>query len=196
MKLWSGRFDKNTASLVDELNASIKFDSRLYKQDIQGSLAHSAMLAEQGIILREDAKRISDGLKEMLSDIEAGRLVFSTDAEDIHMAIESELTRRIGDAGKRLHTARSRNDQVALDLRLYLRDEIIVIKEMGLRLIGALLDIARGNLDLIMPAYTHLQRAQPTTFAHHMMAYANMLLRDVTRLEDCQIGRASCRERV
>lgn len=185
MKLWSGRFDKNTASLVDELNASIKFDSRLYKQDIQGSLAHSAMLAEQGIILREDAKRISDGLKEMLSDIEAGRLGFSTDAEDIHMAIESELTRRIGDAGKRLHTARSRNDQVALDLRLYLRDEIIVIKEMGLRLIGALLDIARGNLDLIMPAYTHLQRAQPTTFAHHMMAYANMLLRDVTRLEDC-----------
>lgn len=185
MKLWSGRFDKNTDALVDELNASIGFDFRMYKQDIRGSLAHSAMLAKQGIISHEDAALIADGLRAILADIEAGSLSFGNDAEDVHMAIEGELTRRIGDAGKRLHTARSRNDQVALDFRLYLKEEISEIKGLVLELLETVLNLAERNTDVIMPAYTHLQRAQPTTFAHYMMAYANMLRRDVTRLEDC-----------
>jgi len=185
MKLWSGRFDKNTDKLVDELNASIGFDFRMYRQDIAGSLAHSAMLAKQGIIPKEDAAQIAEGLKAILVDIEAGKLPFGIDVEDVHMAIEGELTRRIGDAGKRLHTARSRNDQVALDLRLYLKEEISELRELVLELLETLLNIAERNTDVIMPAYTHLQRAQPTTFAHHMMAYAHMLKRDVTRLEDC-----------
>lgn len=185
MKLWSGRFDKNTDTLVDELNASIGFDSRLYKQDIEGSIAHSAMLARQGIISEDDANKIEKGLKDILSEIEAGTISFGNDSEDIHMAIEGELTSRIGDAGKRLHTARSRNDQVALDFRNYLKTEIVEIRRMELDLIEALLEIARKNIEVVMPAYTHLQRAQPTTFAHYMMAYANMLKRDVTRLEDC-----------
>ena len=185
MKLWSGRFDKNTDVLVDELNASIGFDFRLYRQDIAGSLAHSAMLAEQGIISLEDRERIHEGLKSILSDIEAGNLTFGSDVEDVHMAVEGELTRRIGDAGKRLHTARSRNDQVALDFRLYLKGEISEIIELVLDLIRVLTEVADKNTQTVMPAYTHLQRAQPTTFAHYMMAYANMLKRDVTRLEDC-----------
>lgn len=185
MKLWSGRFDKNTDALVDELNASIGFDFRLYKQDIEGSLAHSAMLARQGIISEEDRDKIHSGLREILADIEAGRLTFGNDVEDVHMAVEGELTRRIGDAGKRLHTARSRNDQVALDFRYYLMGEIRRIHRMELDLIETLINIAKRNIDVIMPAYTHLQRAQPSTFAHYMMAYANMLRRDVTRLEDC-----------
>jgi len=185
MKLWSGRFDKNTDALVDELNASIGFDFRLYRQDIRGSLAHSAMLARQGIITKEDAELIASGLEAILADIEAGKLTFGNDAEDIHMAIEGELTRRIGDAGKRLHTARSRNDQVALDIRLYLKEEISEIRELVLGLLETVLNLAERNKDVIMPAYTHLQRAQPTTFAHYMMAYANMFCRDVTRLEDC-----------
>ena len=185
MKLWSGRFDKNTDALVDELNASIGFDFRMYRQDIKGSLAHSAMLAKQGIITKEDALLIAEGLHDILADIEAGSLSFGNDAEDIHMAIEGELTRRIGDAGKRLHTARSRNDQVALDFRLYLKEEIAEIKDLVLELLETVLNLAGRNMDVIMPAYTHLQRAQPTTFAHYMMAYANMLRRDVTRLEDC-----------
>jgi len=185
MKLWSGRFDKNTDALVDELNASIGFDFRLYRQDIRGSLAHSAMLAKQGIITKEDAELIAAGLEAILADIEAGRLAFGNDAEDVHMAIEGELTRRIGDAGKRLHTARSRNDQVALDIRLYLKEEISETRELVLGLLETVLNLAERNKDIIMPAYTHLQRAQPTTFAHYMMAYANMLCRDITRLEDC-----------
>ncbi len=185
MKLWSGRFDKNTDALVDELNASIGFDFRMYRQDIRGSLAHSAMLAKQGIISKEDAALIADGLAGILSDIETGKLTFGNDVEDVHMAVEGELTRRIGDAGKRLHTARSRNDQVALDIRLYLKEEITEIKNMLLILLETVLELAERNQDVIMPAYTHLQRAQPTTFAHYMMAYANMLRRDVTRLEDC-----------
>ena len=185
MKLWSGRFDKNTDALVDELNASIGFDFRLYRQDIEGSLAHSAMLAKQGIISEADREKIHAGLKEILEDIEAGRLTFGNDVEDIHMAVEGELTRRVGDAGKRLHTARSRNDQVALDFRYYLKGEIEQIRLMELELIKTLLDVAQRNIDVVMPAYTHLQRAQPSTFAHYMMAYANMLRRDVTRLEDC-----------
>ncbi len=185
MKLWSGRFDKNTDALVDELNASIGFDFRLYRQDIAGSLAHSAMLAKQGIISEEDKEKIHTGLKEILAEIEAGRLNFGNEVEDIHMAIEGELTRRIGDAGKRLHTARSRNDQVALDFRLYLKEQIGELHSLELELLETVLQLAQQGMDIIMPAYTHLQRAQPTTFAHHMMAYANMFRRDITRLEDC-----------
>ncbi len=185
MKLWSGRFDKNTDALVDELNASIGFDFRMYRQDIEGSLAHSAMLAKQGIISAEDMEKIHKGLKEILADIEAGELSFGIENEDVHMAIEGELTRRIGDAGKRLHTARSRNDQVALDIRLYLKQEIEEIRGLVLELLETVLSLARRGQDVVMPAYTHLQRAQPTNFAHYMMAYANMLRRDVTRLEDC-----------
>ena len=185
MKLWSGRFDKNTDTLTDELNASIGFDFRMYRQDIAGSLAHSAMLAKQGIISQKDADDIAAGLKGILADIEAGKLTFGTDVEDVHMAVEGELTRRIGDAGKRLHTGRSRNDQVAVDLRLYLKSEIAEIREMVLALIAELVSIAEDNEETVMPAYTHLQRAQPTTLAHYMLAYANMLRRDVTRLEDC-----------
>ncbi len=185
MKLWSGRFEKNTDALVDALNASIGFDLRLYRQDIAGSLAHSAMLAKQGVISADDAEKIAGGLRGILADLEAGKLHFGQDAEDVHMAVEGELTRRIGDAGKRLHTARSRNDQVALDLRLYLKAEIVEIRDLVLELLETVLALAERHGGVIMPAYTHMQRAQPTTFAHHMMAYANMLRRDVTRLEDC-----------
>ncbi|MDR0952462.1 MAG: argininosuccinate lyase [Oscillospiraceae bacterium] len=185
MKLWSSRFEKNTAALTDELNASIGFDCRLYRQDILGSLAHCAMLRKTGIITGEDAEKIIRGLNEILADMVSGALTFGQDAEDVHMAIEGELTRRIGKAGGRLHTARSRNDQVALDLRLYLKEEITTIRTMALALLEALADIAAQNLDTVMPAYTHLQRAQPTTFAHVAMAYANMLRRDILRLEDC-----------
>ena len=192
MKLWSGRFDKNTDALVDELNASIGFDFRMYRQDIEGSLAHSAMLAKQGIIPKEDAELIADGLKEILKDIEDGKLSFGSDVEDVHMAIEGELTRRIGDAGKRLHTARSRNDQVAVDIRLYLKQEISEIRLLVLGLLETVLNLSEKSTDVIMPAYTHLQRAQPTTFAHYMMAYANMLRRDVTRLEDCLARMDEC----
>lgn len=192
MKLWSGRFDKNTDALVDELNASIGFDFRMYRQDIEGSLAHSAMLAKQGIIPKKDAELIADGLKEILKDIEDGKLSFGSDVEDVHMAIEGELTRRIGDAGKRLHTARSRNDQVAVDIRLYLKQEISEIRLLVLGLLETVLNLSEKSTDVIMPAYTHLQRAQPTTFAHYMMAYANMLGRDVTRLEDCLARMDEC----
>lgn len=192
MKLWSGRFDKNTDALVDELNASIDFDFRMYRQDIRGSLAHSAMLAKQGIISEEDARKIAEGLREILADIEAGTLHFDRSAEDVHMAIEGELSRRVGDAGKRLHTGRSRNDQVAVDFRLYLKEEIDVIGGLMLELLETLLELADRGRDMIMPAYTHLQRAQPTTFAHHMMAYANMIRRDMTRLSDCLFRMDEC----
>ena len=185
MKLWSGRFSSDTDALVDELNASIGFDKRMYKEDIKGSMAHARMLGAQGIISEEDSEKIISALSGILEDIEAGKLDFSTADEDIHMGVEAELTRRIGDAGKRLHTARSRNDQVALDFRFYLKNEIPEIRDMILSLMAVLTEKARGNLNTVMPAYTHLQRAQPTTFAHYMMAYANMLRRDVTRLEDC-----------
>ena len=185
MKLWSGRFDKNTDVLVDELNASIGFDFRMYAQDIKGSLAHSAMLARQGIISTEDAEKIAAGLKDILADIEAGKLSFGIDSEDVHMAIEGELTRRIGDAGKRLHTARSRNDQVAVDIRLYLKEQTQELRNLVLSLLETVSGLAKNGLDIVMPAYTHLQRAQPTTFGHYMMAYASMFRRDVTRLEDC-----------
>lgn len=185
MKLWSGRFSSDTDALVDELNASIGFDSRMYKEDIAGSIAHARMLGKQNIIDSAESEKIISALDEILDDITAGKLDFSLSDEDIHMGIEAELTRRIGDAGKRLHTARSRNDQVALDFRLYLKNEIPFIREKILALISVLTEIAKKNTETVMPAYTHLQRAQPTTFAHYMMAYANMLRRDVLRLEDC-----------
>ena len=185
MKLWAGRFQKETDTLVNDFNSSIGFDARLYKQDIAGSIAHATMLGEQGIIERSEAEKIVQGLQAILADIEAGQVEFSLDNEDIHMNIEALLTERIGDTGKRLHTARSRNDQVAVDFRMYVREEIPVIIGQVLDLERVLVKKARDNLDTVMPGYTHLQRAQPTTFAHYMMAYANMFRRDVTRLEDC-----------
>lgn len=185
MKLWSGRFEKNTDQLVDELNASIAFDSRLYREDIEGSMAHAMMLGSVGILKPKEVISITSALKDILKDIEDGKLEFSLENEDIHMSVEAELTRRIGDAGKRLHTARSRNDQVALDIRLYLKREITDIRGLVLSLIETLVKKAQPHTLTVMPAYTHLQRAQPTTFAHYMMAYANMFRRDVLRLEDC-----------
>ena len=185
MKLWAGRFQKETDTLVNDFNSSIAFDARLYRQDIQGSIAHATMLGEQGIIEPHEAEKIVDGLKAILADIEADQVEFSPENEDIHMNIEALLTQRIGDTGKRLHTARSRNDQVAVDTRLYVKGEIPKIIGLVLDLETVLLKKARENLHTVMPGYTHLQRAQPTTFAHYMMAYANMLRRDVTRLEDC-----------
>ena len=185
MKLWAGRFQKETDTLVNDFNSSISFDARLYKQDIAGSIAHAEMLGKQGIIEKHEAEKIIEGLKAILADIEADKVEFSLDNEDIHMNIEALLTQRIGDAGKRLHTGRSRNDQVAVDTRLYVKEEIPVIIKQVLDLEQVLIKKAKANLDTVMPGYTHLQRAQPTTFAHYMMAYANMFKRDVTRLEDC-----------
>jgi len=185
MKLWSGRFDKNTDVLVDELNASITFDNRMFREDITGSIAHAGMLGAQGIIEPAEADKIIEALKGILADMEEGKIAFNISDEDIHMCVERELTERIGDTGKRLHTARSRNDQVALDIRLNMKKEIIEIRQELLDLIAVVLDIAEKNKDAVMPAYTHLQRAQPTNFGHYMMAYANMLRRDCLRLEDC-----------
>ena len=185
MKLWSGRFGKDTDALVDEINASITFDQRLYREDIEGSLAHAAMLGAQGIISMEDVAAITVGLKGILADIEAGKVEFTTDNEDIHMNVESLLTERIGDAGKRLHTARSRNDQVAVDFRMYVRKEIPVIIDALLELEEVLCRQARQHQMAVMPGYTHLQRAQPISFAQHLLAYASMFRRDITRLEDC-----------
>ena len=185
MKLWAGRFQKETDILVNDFNSSIGFDARLYKQDITGSIAHATMLGNQGIIEAHEAEKIINGLKSILADIEDDQVEFSLDNEDIHMNIEAMLTQRIGAAGKRLHTGRSRNDQVAVDTRMYVRDEIPVIIKMVLDLEQVLVNKAKANLETVMPGYTHLQRAQPTTFAHYMMAYANMFKRDVTRLQDC-----------
>lgn len=184
--MWAGRFSKEVDSKVNAFNSSIAFDARMYKQDIAGSIAHATMLGEQGIISMEDSLTLIGGLKEILADIESGKLVFDPNAEDIHMFIEAELTKRLGDVGKRLHTSRSRNDQVALDIRLYLRDEIKEIKKLIKELIDTLCKIAKEHADTIMPGYTHLQRAQPITFGHHLMAYSQMLLRDIERLNDTE----------
>ena len=184
MKLWGGRFSKATDTKVDDFNSSIRFDMRLYRQDIRGSIAHAAMLGKQGIIPQEDADLIVKTLGEILTDIEAGKVEFSVDAEDIHMNIETILTERIGAAGKRLHTGRSRNDQVALDLRMYIKDEVTEIKELIVSLMETLLTLAQAHTGTVMPGYTHLQKAQPVTFAHHMMAYFEMLKRDIGRLDD------------
>ncbi len=186
MKLWGGRFQKSTDKKVDDFNSSIRFDYKMYRQDIKGSIAHSKMLGKQGIIPEADSVQIQNALKEILADIEAGKVDFLIDAEDIHMNIEKLLTDKIGLAGKRLHTARSRNDQVALDIRMYLMDETEKIKEMLKNLENTLLTLAESNSGTVMPGYTHLQKAQPITLAHHLMAYVEMFLRDIERLNDCK----------
>ncbi len=183
-KMWAGRFEKALDKRADDFNSSLRFDCRMYAQDIKGSMAHATMLGAQGILPQSDVDLILQGLDGILQDINGGKLTFDTDAEDIHMFIEAELTKRIGDAGKRLHTARSRNDQVALDIRLYLRDEAEEIVALIKKVIGAVLDKAEESADVIAPAYTHLQRAQPISFGHQLMAYAMMLLRDIGRIQD------------
>lgn len=183
-KLWGGRFQKSTDTLVDDFNSSIRFDQRFYKQDILGSIAHVRMLGKQGIIPVKDSQLIEKTLKEILADIEDGKIEFDIAAEDIHMNIEQILISRIGDVGKRLHTGRSRNDQVALDMRMYVKDEIRAIQTMISDLQMVLINISKENLETILPGYTHLQKAQPITVAHHFMAYFEMLKRDKARLED------------
>ena len=185
MKLWGGRFAGATDASMDDFNSSIRFDQRLYKQDIKGSMAHAAMLGKQGVILLEDADLIVKTLGEILQDIEAGKIEFRVDAEDIHMNVETLLIERIGDVGKRLHTGRSRNDQVALDFRMYVMDEIKEIQGMLKDLARTIVQVAEANTDTVMPGYTHLQRAQPITLAHHLMAYYHMFSRDIERLSDC-----------
>lgn len=184
-KLWGGRFTEPTDTFVEAFTASIDFDQRLYHQDIRGSMAHARMLGRQGIISHEDVDKIVHGLKDILEQIERGSFDFSVALEDIHMNIEARLSQRIGEAGKRLHTGRSRNDQVALDLRLYLRDEVVTIITYLDLLVDALLDKAEQHIDVVMPGFTHLQSAQPILFAHHMMAYVEMFKRDKGRMEDC-----------
>lgn len=185
-KLWGGRFQKSTDKKVDDFNSSIRFDKRMYKQDIKGSVAHATMLGRQNIIPKEDSDKIVAELKNILKDIEDGKVEFEIDAEDIHMNIEKILIERIGDAGKRLHTGRSRNDQVALDIRMYLMDETADIEEMLIHTLNVLVDLASDHTETIMPGYTHLQKAQPVTFAHHLMAYFEMFKRDLSRLRDCR----------
>lgn len=195
MALWAGRFSKEIDETVNAFNSSIAFDARMYEQDIQGSIAHATMLGKCGIIALSESEMIVKGLQEILNDIQNGVLEFDPNAEDIHMFIEAELTKRLGATGKRLHTARSRNDQVALDIRLYLRDEMQVVKKLILELANTICDIAEQHTETIMPGYTHLQRAQPITFAHHLLAYAQMLKRDyeriidaVDRMNECPLG--------
>lgn len=184
MNLWDARFKKAADARLNDFNSSISVDHRFYAQDIQGSIAHATMLAAQGIISTADRDAIMDGFAGIKADIESGALEIDPNAEDIHMFMEQELTKRIGDAGKRLHTARSRNDQVALDCRLYTLEQVEQLSDQLRELIGVLLDKAEAHLDTIMPGYTHLQRAQPITFAHHLMAYTEMFKRDLQRLED------------
>ena len=184
-KMWAGRTSGNTDSIADDFNSSIRFDCKMYRQDITGSMAHAAMLGAKNIITQQEAETLIDGLQGILDDLNEGRLEFDMSCEDIHMFVEQELTSRLGDVGKKLHTARSRNDQVALDLRMYLRDEANDIIALVKALLEAITGKAEEYKDAIMPGYTHLQRAQPITFGHHMMAYAMMLLRDVDRLTDC-----------
>jgi argininosuccinate lyase len=183
-KMWAGRFAKSLDSKADDFNSSIRFDCKMYKQDIIGSMAHAEMLAKQKIISDEDCLSITNGLSSILEDINSGLLEFDMACEDIHMFVEAELTKRIGDAGKRLHTARSRNDQVALDIRMYLRDNANDVIALLKELINAILYKAEEGKAAIVPGYTHLQRAQPITFGHHLMAYAQMFLRDISRVED------------
>lgn len=182
MPLWEGRFKKNIDSKTNDFNSSISFDSRMYKQDIKGSIAHAKMLSKQGIIAKDEADKIINELNIILNEIEENKIDIDKDAEDIHMFIETELTKRLGDTGKRLHTARSRNDQVALDIRMYLKEETITLIELLKKLLNTLLKKAENNLETVMPGYTHMQRAQPITFAHYLMAYVEMILRDIDRL--------------
>ncbi|MBR4097472.1 MAG: argininosuccinate lyase, partial [Oscillospiraceae bacterium] len=183
-KMWAGRFSKELDKRVNDFNSSISFDARMYKQDIRGSIAHATMLGDTGIIDKSESEKIVEGLTGILNDIDSGKLMFDPNAEDIHMFVEQVLTERLGGTGKRLHTARSRNDQVALDIRMYLKDEIMEIVPMVRELIETICTLAEDNLNTVMPGYTHLQRAQPITFAHHLMAYANMLVRDLGRIFD------------
>ena len=183
--MWAGRFSKEIDSRVNDFNSSIRFDSRMYRSDIEGSVAHATMLGEQGIIDIEESKKIIEGLKGILADIDSGALEIDPNAEDIHMFVEQVLTERLGDTGKRLHTARSRNDQVAVDIRHYLKGEMAEIRALIVNLIETIIGIAEQHYYTVMPGYTHLQRAQPITFAHHVMAYAQMLIRDLDRLDDC-----------
>ena len=185
-KMWAGRTDGQTDRLADDFNSSIGFDCRMYRQDITGSMAHAAMLGATGILPKADADTLIDGLQSILDDLGSGKLQFDPTCEDIHMFVEQVLTERLGDVGKKLHTARSRNDQVALDLRMYLREQCDAISAQVKTLIEALVDRAAEYKSAIMPGYTHLQRAQPITFGHHLMAYATMLLRDRSRLSDCR----------
>ncbi len=185
-KMWAGRTSGETSKIADDFNSSIRFDCKMYQQDIKGSIAHAMMLAKQNIITKEDCEILTDALSQILDDLNTGALEIDMEAEDIHMFVEQVLTNRVGDVGKKLHTARSRNDQVALDLRMYLRDECDEIVSLTKTLIEALVLQAENNKYSIMPGYTHLQRAQPVTFSHHMMAYAMMLLRDIDRLTDCR----------
>lgn len=195
MPIWEGRFSKDLDKRTNDFNSSIKFDYKLYKEDIAGSIAHAKMLAKQNIIQKEDEEKIIFGLNSILKDIENGNLEFDPNAEDIHMFVELELTRRIGNSGKKLHTARSRNDQVALDIRMYLKKQNLEIIKKLKKLVNTLIVKAKENTETIMPGYTHMQRAQPITFAHHLMAYAEMFKRDVERLNEtynrtdiCPIG--------
>ena len=186
MKLWAGRSGGDVDARLSAINNSIGFDSRMYRQDILGSIAHATMLGRQGIISEADSAQIVEGLKGILEDIEAGRLEIDMTCEDIHTFVEATLTQRIGTAGKRLHTARSRNDQVALDIRMYLADVIDHLTALSKDLVAALCDVAEQHTETVMPGYTHLQRAQPVTLGHYLMAYAQMLLRDIDRLKDCK----------
>ena len=183
-KMWAGRFSKEVDEKVNDFNSSISFDARMYRHDIRGSMAHAQMLGEQGIIEKHESEKIIEGLKGILADLDSGALHFDPNAEDIHMFVEQVLTERLGDTGKRLHTARSRNDQVALDIKFYLKDECDEISKLTYELIETLIATAQEHYDTVMPGYTHLQRAQPVTFAHHIMAYAQMLTRDLGRLAD------------
>ena len=185
-KMWAGRTSGATDSIADDFNSSIRFDCRMYRQDITGSMAHAAMLGAQGIIAQGEADQLIDGLQGILDDLDSGALEFDMSCEDIHMFVEQVLTQRLGDVGKKLHTARSRNDQVALDLRMYLREEIDEISSLVKAVLEAVLSQAEANKEVILPGYTHLQRAQPILFSHHLMAYAMMLLRDLGRLADCR----------
>ena len=185
-KMWAGVTDGMTAKIADDFNSSIHFDCRMYRQDITGSMAHAAMLASKGIISQADADQLIGGLEQILTDLESGALAIDMECEDIHMFVEQVLTQRLGDVGKKLHTARSRNDQVALDIRMYLRTEIDEITDLTKKLLAAIVSKAEEYKSAIMPGYTHLQRAQPITFGHHLMAYAMMLLRDLDRLADCR----------
>lgn len=185
MQLWKGRFKKELSKTTNDFNSSISFDSRMYKEDIEGSIAHATMLGKCGIIEESQAENIRKGLKEILADIESGKLMIDMEAEDIHTFIEGELTARLGDDGKRLHTSRSRNDQVALDIKLYLKKEVVNVSNMLKDLVKVIADKAEQYSETVMPGYTHLQRAQPITFGHHLLAYGEMFLRDISRLNDC-----------
>lgn len=185
-KMWAGRTSGEVSSIADDFNSSISFDCKLYTQDITGSMAHAAMLGTQGIITAQEADTLIQGLEGILQDLDSGKLEIDYTCEDIHMFVEQVLTQRLGDVGKKLHTARSRNDQVALDLRMYLRNEVEEISALTKALVEAIVSQAQENLGVIMPGYTHLQRAQPILFSHHLMAYAMMLLRDLGRLADCR----------